>query len=252
MPAYTILIMKRDELDKRPVTLHIAGWVFWGAILSAIAVPIIGFALSAGWAAPTWMKLNFARMEEQVAGAKQTEQTNADLTAGKQKLEEQLQAAMSARAEAEARLTMAETARVEASSRLGELEGEVLNMKKELAAFQNLLKPKLDKELVECADLSVRTNDKGIVYSATLSKISRSAKLPDDLKARVSIMAGNNIVALDQSGKSIKPKIFTLDFTKSPKLEGEINHVLPEGTTRLMDIKILNDTQVVGYCWKSF
>lgn len=252
MPAYTILIMRRDATDRRPHTLHISGGLFWSVILAGIGLPILGFGVSAGYIAPAWLKFNFDRLERQVEGAKQTEQNNANLTADNQKLADQLQSERSSRAEAEARLTMAETARIEANNRLTELEAENVNLRRDLASYERMLKPKIDKELVECADISAKAVENGMEYAATISKISGNVTLPPSLTAVVSVLSGNNVVTLDQSGKVNKTTNHALDLKKSQKISGKITANLPTQATRVLDIKIKDATRVVGYCWKSF
>lgn len=252
MPAYTIMFMRKDSTDSRPRTIHISARLFWSIVLLSVALPIAGFVLSAGWAAPALLKLNFKSMEAKVQQAEQTTKQNETLAEQLDKVKVQLDTERKARAEAEARVAMAETARSTSTGRLTELEGENINLKRSLVTYEKLLKPKLAKELVQCVDLSATYADGQIAYGATFSKISAAAKLPDNLVARVRVLAGDNAVAMEGASSGQTQVNVPLNLSKQQRIKGSVALQLPPDTTRLLDIKVFQDTQVIGYCWKSF
>lgn len=252
MPAYTIMFMRKDSTDSRPRTIHISTRLFWSVALLAVALPVAGFVLSAGWVAPAWLKLNVKSMEAKVQKAEETTKQNEGLSDTVEKLKAQLDTERKARAEAEARVTMAETARTESTSRLTELEGESINLKRSLATYERLLKPKLTKELVQCVDMSASYANGQVTYGASFSKISSAVTLPDNLVARVRVLAGDNAVAME-GGSSAQTQVnVPLSLAKQQRIKGSMALNLPPDTTRLLDIKVFQDTQVIGYCWKSF
>lgn len=258
MPSYTILFMRKDVTDRRPVTIHISGKLFWGAIITAVGLPIVGFLVSLGFVAPAWLKVNVHSMEQAVETAEKTlqplQKQNADLAKRKGEMEAQLKQLREQLAQTETKFTMAETARTEATTRLGTAETELITLKQSLATYERLLKPKLSRELVECVDLTVGYANGQVSYKTSLAKISKTAKVPDVLTARVRVLTGDNAVAMEQGQNSGNTVTQQLQVNKSPNLSGQI--ALPttqaEGTTRLVDVKVYDGNTPVGYCWKTF
>lgn len=256
VPSYTILFMRQDLTDRRPFRLHISTGLFWTLILLAFGLPILGFAVSAGVIAPAWLKINVKNMQETVEMAEKSlqplQEQNTALASQKTTLEGQLKAEMQRRAEAEARVTMAETARIEASSKLGELEGELLNLRRSLATYERLLKPKLQRELVECVSENVTAEGSQVSYSLTFAKVTRTTRVPDDLKVTIRILTGNNAVEMEQGNASAASSVQTLNLSKAQTLKGKFVVTLAPDTTRLLDVKVLDGNTPVGYCWKAF
>jgi hypothetical protein len=247
MPAYTILMMRKDATDRRPLTIHIGAKLFWFLLVLAISLPVAGFMISYGMIAPTWLDMNFKSMQRQVAQAAQTEEQNQTLSDSKAKLEATLADERAARATAEARVTMAETARIEASNRLAELEGEVLNLRQSVATYEVLFKPKLRREVLECVNTETALNGNQLRYTTQFAKLGRE-ELPKNLTARVRVLVGDNALSL-AGGPGGQVLAHNLNLEKSNKIEGTLTVPAAEGT-RLLDIKIFTGTEQVGYCWK--
>ncbi len=258
MPSYTILLMRQDRTDLRPFRMHIGIKTFWFLVLLAIGLPIGGFLISVGILAPAWLKLDFKSMQQSVEEAQHNlqplQQQNADLAQKKQQLEAQLKQIREAHAQTETEVTMARTARLEASSRIAEMEGELITLKKSLASYEKLLKPKLERELVECVDVVASYKDGEVTYKSNFVKVSQSSNLPASLTARVRVLAGDNVMAMEQGQTSGTVVNHSLEMARSPSLKGKLP--LPEaqaaGTTRVLDVKIYDGSKTVGYCWKSF
>lgn len=258
MPSYTILFMRKDVTDRRPVTVHISGKLLWTLILTAVALPIIGFMVSLGFVAPAWLKVNVHSMEQAVETAEKTlqplQQQNADLAKRKGEMEAQLKQLRELLAQTETKFTMAETARTEASTRLGNAEAELITLKKSLATYEKLLKPKLSRELVECVDLTADYSNGQVSYKTSFAKISKTSKVPDLLTARVRVLTGDNAVAMEQGQTGNNTVNHQLEINRSPSLKGQL--ALPstqaEGTTRMVDVKVYDGNTPVGYCWKTF
>lgn len=258
MPSYTILLMRADRTDMRPFRAHIGVKTFWFLLLLAIGLPIFGFLISVGVLAPAWLKLDFQSMQQSVEEAQHNlqplQQQNAELSTKKQQLEAQLRELRTSHAQVETEVTMARTARTEASSRIAEMEGELITLKKSLASYEKLLKPKLDRELVECVDLVASYENNQVNYRTNFVKVAKSASLPERLNARVRIMAGDNALAMQQTQGTGNAINHNLEMARSPSVKGSLP--LPasvaDGTTRLLDIKIYDGTKTVGYCWKAF
>jgi len=255
---YTILFMRKDSTDRRPRTLHIGVKTFWFLVLTAVSLPVVGFLVSFGFLAPAWLKLDFKNMQQNVEEAKKNlqplQQQNADLAQKKQELEEQLQVEREARAKAEAENTMARTARVEASNRMADMEGEIIALKKSLATYEKMLKPKLERELVQCVNLDVTYKNGQVAYATNFAKVLKSVTLPAVLNARVRVVAGDNAMAMEQSQSASGTVNHSLEMARSPELKGSItlSGTVLADTTRLLDIKIFDGGKPVGYCWKSF
>lgn len=258
MPAYTILFMRKDVTDRRPLTIHIGAKLFWFLILFAFGAPVLGFVVSAGWIAPFWLKFNMHSMEQAVEKAEQNlqplQEQNADLAARKATLEEQLKNAREALALAETKMTMAETARTEATTRLAAAETELITLKQSLATYEKLLKPKLDRELVQCVNLEAAVSGANVTYSTTFSKVTKTAKVPDKLTVRVRSLVGDNAVVMEQAQSGANSANLTLEINKSPSVKGQL--ALPAsgaaGSTRMLDLKVYDGNTPVGYCWKTF
>lgn len=253
MPAYTILIMKRNETDRRPITLHVSAALFWSTIILAVALPVLGFLVSVGWVAPAWLKLNFKSMEHQVEVAekvkKEGEEAKQELATLLAKLDDERKA----RAEAETKTTMSETARSEATAKLTQMEGEMLALKQSVATYEQLLKPKLERELLQCVNLTASVGEGNKVsYSLSFAKLAQSTKLPEGLTARVRVIAGDNALAMSASTAKDTIVNHTLD-TKDLAIKGTLAVQLPPDTTRLIDVKVFDKTsKPVAYCWKTF
>lgn len=258
MPSYTILLMRQDRTDRRPFRMHIGVTAFWFLLILAIGLPIAGFLISMGILAPIWLKLDFKSMQHSVEEAQHNlqplQQQNADLAAKKQQLEEQLKELREQHAQTETEVTMARTARLEASSRMAEMEGELITLKKSLASYDKLLKPKLDRELVQCVDLAADYANNSVTYKTSFVKVSKTATIPATLTARVRIMAGDNALAMEQGQNANNTITHSLDMARSPALKGSLPLAATQaaGTTRMLDIKIFDGTKAVGYCWKAF
>lgn len=258
MPAYTILFMRKDVTDRRPLTIHIGARLFWFLIIFAFGAPILGFFLSAGWLAPIFLKFNMHSMEQAVEKAEQNlqplQEQNADLAARKATLEEQLKTAREALATADTKTTMAETARTEATTRLAAAETELITLKQSLATYEKLLKPKLDRELVQCVDLQAEVKGTAVTYKTSFSKVTKTAKVPDKLTVRVRSLIGDNAVAMEQAQGGATTSDVTLEINKTPNVKGQLP--LPAGgaggSTRMLDIKVYDGNTPVGYCWKTF
>ncbi|MBI1308927.1 MAG: hypothetical protein GC129_03570 [Proteobacteria bacterium] len=258
MPSYTILIMRKDVTDRRPHTIHIGTKLFWFLILFAVGAPIVGFVVSAGWIAPSWLKFNMHSMEQKVEKAEKNlqplQQQNADLAQRKATLEDQLKTAREALATLETKSTMAETARTEAATRLAAAETELITLKQSLATYEKLLKPKLEKELLQCVNLDVDYKGGVVSYKTTFSKIGQNMNVPAVLNVRVRALTGDNAVSMEQGQNQAQTATHQLQLAKSPTVSGKIP--LPEaqatGTTRLVDLKVYDGSTPVAYCWKAF
>lgn len=253
MPAYTILIMKRNETDRRPLTLHISTQLFWSLLVLAVALPIGGFLVSAGVIAPAWLKLDFNSMRHQVQKAEEMRKEYTAFKAEYEQMKDQLDTERKQRAEAEAKNTMAETARSEATAKLTQLEGEVLTLRQSVATYEQLLKPKLERELVQCVNLDAGYKDGKVTYSLNLAKTSAGVSLPAKLTARVSVIVGDNALVMQNAGNRATRNV-TLETGKSLAIKGDFAQEIPTDTTRLIDIKVFDGggNKPVGYCWKTF
>ncbi|RYG59009.1 MAG: hypothetical protein EON60_11715 [Alphaproteobacteria bacterium] len=256
MPSYTILLMRADRTDMRPFRAHIGVKTFWFLLFLAIGMPIFGFLISVGVLAPAWLKLDFKSMQESVEEAQHNlqplQQQNADLSNKKQQLEIQLRELRTSHAQVETEVTMARTARLEASSRIAEMEGELITLKKSLASYEKLIKPKLERELVECVDMVATYENNEVTYRSSFVKVAKSATLPPRLNARVRVTAGDNALAMQgQGGNAIN---HNLEMTRSTSIKGKLQlpATVAEGTTRVLDIKVYDGNKAVGYCWKAF
>ncbi len=259
MPSYSILLMRTDATDKRPWRMNIGRTMFWVLALGACALPILGFFVSLGWVAPSWLRLNMDSMKEAVQEAEATlqplQQQNAQLADRKATLEAQVTTLRTQLAEAETKITMADTARTEAVARLGMLETEVVNLKQAVAKYEAMLKPRssAQREVVQCNDLTaIRQGDK-ITYATTFSRIRRDSNVPDKLTVQVRVAQGDNAVLLDQAKQNATVVNHTLELSRSAKVEGSVPLSNPQGGgLRMLDMKVMNGTTQVGYCWKSF
>jgi hypothetical protein len=258
MPSYSILLMRADATDKRPWRINVGRVTFWGLILSACALPVLGFFLSVGWIAPGWLKLNVNSMKAAVEEAEATlqplQQQNAQLAERKATLETQLNQMRSQLAEADTKATMAETARTEAATRLGQLEAEVVNLKQTVAKYEAILKPKsAQRELVQCNDLTATIKGGKVAYSTTFSRTRRDSSLPDKLTVQVRVAQGDNAMLLEQAKQNANVVNHLLHLAKSSKIQGSIEFRANQtGAMRMLDVKVLNGNTQVGYCWKSF
>ncbi|PZP39243.1 MAG: hypothetical protein DI585_04810 [Pseudomonas fluorescens] len=258
MPSYTILIMRQDRTDKRPFRTHVGVKTFWLLLLLAVGLPIAGFLISVGILAPAWLQLDFKSMEQSVEEARHNlqplQQQNAELAAKKQQLEAQLQEIRQSHAQTETEVTMARTARQEAANRIGTMEGELIELKKSLASYEKLLKPKLDREMVECVDFNVTASSSGVDYRTSFVKVAKSAALPEKLTARVRISVGDNALTMEQGQNSGTVVNHNLEMAKAPSLKGSIPLSASQsaGATRMLDIKVFDGQKAVGYCWKTF
>lgn len=258
MPAYTILFMRKDVTDRRPLTIHIGAKLFWFLTIGAIATPILGFIGSAGWIAPLWLKLNMHSMEQAVEKAEKTlqplQEQNANLAASKATLEDQLKQAREALALLETKQTMAETARTEATTRLAAAETELITLKTSLATYEKLLKPKLSKELVQCVNLELSLKDNILSYNTSFTKIAKTVKVPNQLTVRARVLMGDNAVTMEQNTTGGMAANHQLEIAKAPSIKGTFT--LPPqqvaGSTRLLDVKVYDGNTPVGYCWKTF
>lgn len=258
MPSYTILLMRQDRTDMRPFRMHIGVKTFWFLILLAIGLPVGGFLLSVGILAPAWLKLDFKSMQQSVEEAQHSlqplQKQNAELAAKKQQLEEQLQQARQSHAQAETEITMARTARTEAANRIAEMEGELITLKKSLASYEKVLKPKLDREMVECVDFTAALKDGKVAYKTSFVKVAKSAVLPEKLTARVRVSIGDNAMTMEQGQTGATVVNHNLEMARAPGLKGNIplDAARAAGGTRVLDIKVFDGSRAVGYCWKTF
>ena len=258
MPSYTILLMRQDRTDLRPFRMHIGVKTFWFLIILAIGLPIAGFLFSMGILAPAWLKLDFKSMQQSVEEAQHNlqplQQQNAELSTKKQQLEQQLKEIRESHAQAETEVTMARTARLEASNRIAEMEGELITLKKSLASYDKLLKPKLDRELIQCVDVVANYANNEVTYKSNFVKVSKTATVPIMLSARVRVMAGDNALAMEQGQSNSTVVSHNLEMNRDPSVKGKmpLPATLAAGTTRMLDIKIFDGQKPVGYCWKAF
>jgi septal ring factor EnvC (AmiA/AmiB activator) len=258
MPSYTILLMRADRTDRRPFRMHLGIKTFWFLILLAIGLPIAGFLISMGILAPVWLKLDFQSMQQSVEEAQHNlqplQQQNAELSTKKQQLESQLKELRESHAQTETEVTMARTARLEASNRIAEMEGELITLKKSLASYEKLLKPKLEREMVQCVDLVATYANGQVSYKSNFVKVSKSAELPARLNARVRVMAGDNALAMEQASAATNVINHNLEMSRDPSVKGAfpLPATQADGTTRLLDIKIFDGAKPIGYCWKAF
>jgi hypothetical protein len=256
MPAYTILLMRKDDPGRRPVTIHISSGLFWSFITLAVGLPIGGFLVSAGVLAPAWLKLNVQNMKQEVENAQQNmgplQQQNTNLTTQAQKLQQELQSEREARAGVEAKLTMAETARTEAGNHLTELESELVDLKRSVATYEHLLKPKLSRELLECVNIDIKPAGNVVGYQVDFAKIAKTATLPQTLTVNIQALAGDNAVTLGQSAGQGLKTTQVLKPSQSLVLKGSLTSNLPNSGNRLLDIKVQDGNDTVASCWKMF
>lgn len=258
MPSYTILLMRQDRTDKRPFRIHMGVKTFWFLVFLAIGLPIAGFLISVGILAPAWLKLDFKSMQQSVEEAEHSlqplQQQNAELASKKQQLETQLKQVREEHAQAETEITMARTARMEASSRIAQMEGELITMKKSLASYEKLLKPKLERELIECVDTTATFENNQVSYKSNFVKVSKSATIPSTLQAKVRVMAGDNAMVMEQGQSANTTVTHSLEMARSQSIKGTIQLPATQaaGTTRVLDIKVFDGNKPVGYCWKAF
>ncbi|MCA3244436.1 MAG: hypothetical protein INF43_03905 [Alphaproteobacteria bacterium] len=251
--------MRTDATDRRPWRMNIGRVTFWLLVVTACSLPVLGFFVSVGWIAPNWLRFNMNSMKEAVAEAEATlqplQQQNAQLAERKAALEQQVATMRSQLAEAETKATMAETARTEAATRLGQLEAEVVNLKQAVAKYEAMLKPKSagQRELVQCNDLTAAVKAGKVNYSTSFSRARRDAKLPDKLTVQVRVAQGDNAMLLEQAKQNANVVNHTLEIAKSPKVQGSIAlNANQTGGMRMLDLKVMDGSNQVGYCWKSF
>lgn len=253
MPAYTILIMKRNETDRRPLTLHISAFMFWAVIGLAVALPIVGFGVSVGWIAPAWVKLDFSTMEQRVHLADKALEENSALQQQMDDLKKQIDKERAAHAEAETKVTMAETARVEATTKMTQMEAELITLKRSVATYEQMLKPKLARELLQCVNLDAKLENGTVRYSTSFAKISQNMKLPNKLTARVRVVVGDNAMTMQSDTAKNLQVSHVLDAAKGLDIKGTLALDISADATRLLDVKVFDDAnKPVAYCWKTF
>lgn len=258
MPSYSILMMRTDATDKRPWRFTIHRGLFWFMMLLAVGLPILGFFISFGWIAPNWLQMNMTSMRAEVKEAEASlqplQQQNAQLAERKAALEAQVNTMRAALAEATTKATMAETARATATERMTQLEAEVITLKQSVAKYEAMLKPKgsANRELLQCNDLEVQVAGTSVKYATSFSKVRRDANVPARLTLQVKLAAGDNAMALEQAKQTGPLQNHTLEIAKSPRVSGQIALNGQTGGMRMLELRILNGAQQVGYCWKSF
>jgi hypothetical protein len=253
MPDYTILIMKRNETDRRPLTFHISSLVFWLVISLAVLVPVLATAVAVGWVAPAWLKLDFHSMENRVAMADKTILENEAIKRELDDVKSKMDGERAAYAEAETKLTMAETARAEATTKLTQMESEMIALKQSVATYEQLLKPKLDRELLQCVNLEARVVQGVVQYGTTLTKLGQNMKLPSKMTARVRVIVGDNAMAMQGDAHKNMQVSHDLNPAKGLDVKGTLKLDIPPDTTRLLDVKVFDESnKPVGYCWKTF
>jgi septal ring factor EnvC (AmiA/AmiB activator) len=258
MPSYSILMMRTDATDKRPWRFTIHRGLFWFMMLLAIGLPILGFFISFGWIAPNWLQMNMTSMRAEVKEAEASlqplQQQNAQLAERKAALETQVNTMRAALAEATTKATMAETARTTATERMTQLEAEVITLKQSVAKYEAMLKPKSGaaREILQCNDLEVQLAGTTVKYGTSFSKVRREATIPARLTVQVKLAAGDNAMALEQAKQTGPLQNHTLEMTKNPRVNGQIALTGQVGGMRMLELRILNGAQQVGYCWKSF
>lgn len=258
MPSYSILMMRTDATDKRPWRFTIHRGLFWMLMMMAVGLPILGFFISFGWIAPNWLQMNMTSMKKEVKEAEASlqplQQQNAQLAERKALMESQIVTMRTALAEAETKITMAETARATATERLTQLEAEVITLKQSVAKYEAMLKPKttMARELLQCNDLDVRLAGNTVEYSTSFSKVRADAVVPSRLTVQAKLAAGDNAVALEQAKQTGPVQNQTLEMAKSPRVKGKMTTAGQIASMRMLELRILNGAQQVGYCWKSF
>jgi hypothetical protein len=258
MPSYSILMMRTDATDKRPWRFTIHRGLFWFMMLLAVGLPVMGFFVSFGWIAPNWLQMNMTSMRAEVKEAEASlqplQQQNAQLAERKSALETQVNTMRGALAEAETKATMAETARTAATERMAQLEAEVITLKQSIAKYEAMLKPKtgVTREILQCNDLEIQIAGTNVKYATSFSKVRREAVVPSRLTVQVKLAMGDNAMALEQAKQTGPLQNLTLEMAKNPRVSGQIALNGQTGSMRMLELRILNGAQQVGYCWKSF
>lgn len=257
--AYTLIIMRRDRTDVRPLTLHLSWKRLWGLVAMVFLLPILGFWISYTFIAPRVLGFDMKAMqnaktyaEAQLAPVKAE---NATLQARLAKLEESSKVDRGLRAEAEVRITQAETARAEAASRADGLEEEVLKLRQSIKFYEELMKPKTDQELVQCFNVNASASGNTVKYSLGLLKNNPNDKTPLDMKLYFTASSGSNAATLSaQKENATSQHSRSLTMVKDASLHGSFTAQLDKEGINMLDIKVRDKktNKIIASCWKAF
>jgi hypothetical protein len=224
-----------------------------------VLLPLGGFWVSYSWVGPARLGEDVRQLKETTKTARENEsffKAQYDvLVEENEKLRADLKEARSLLAEMDAKFTMVETARLEATDEAASAEEELLNLRRSVKFYEQLMKPTNEQAPLQCFNMDLRLNKGTVTYAVTFMKNNRkdTSSLSADVAFRV--LAGANVMKLDPDEAAVGAPVHErrIKLTKDYRLTGKFRvKNLPAGV-RLLDIKAYdNKNRVIAQCWKSF
>ena len=251
--------MRRDRTDVRPITVQVTRSVMLAFVATLVLLPLLGFFLAVKVLGPHWYGKRLSSLEKELAYMHEIKTPETDdmerLKDQLAILQEDLRTERQMRAEAEAKVTMAETARAEASGQSQEVEAELSSLRRTVAVYEELMKPRIDNELYQCFNISASYRSGKVNYQVSFLKKNPKDNNSLETRVEVRILHGDNIFAINraQAYRQQPDNLHTVAFNKDYRLSGDIDMRLPNDGLRLLDIRGLNTAnKVVAHCWQVF
>ena len=255
---YRVSILRQDRTDVRPITFGVSGLRLWGILLFLVLFPFVSFWVIYQYVAPHALQLDVASMKE----AKKFAVLEADSMAAQhevlveenEKLRHNLHAEREARAKLEAKMTITETAAADLAGKAGQLEEEVLNLRRSVRFYEQFTKPANEQAPLQCFNVKASEADGRIKYSVNMIKKNRKDKQQVTVELAFRVLAGASARQIDLSAKEEaalhnRKVTFTYDTSLSGSFKADN---VPQGV-RLLDIKGFNpQNELVVHCWQAF
>lgn len=254
--AYTLILMRRDRTDRKPVTVHLTYTRFWVLLVLLVGLPVAAFMVSYYLVAPAKLGADISQMQADRAEALATlaplEEENDELKARVTQLQKTLQTERQQRAEAEARITIAETARYEGASRVGDMEEELISLRQSLKFYEELVRPKTERDLLKCFNISAEMKGKKLTYGINFLKNDTDNKDKIQVNVQMRILQGNAEMKTPETSEVEPIQSRSLGFTNSYRLTGSFTYEPTGGGLRILDVRGLDEeNRVIAHCWKA-
>lgn len=255
---YRVSILRQDRTDVRPVTFGIGGRMLWGFVVLLVLFPFVSFWVVYTYIAPQALAVNMVSMKE----AKNSALSEANNMAAQQViiteenklLRDNLRQERELRAGLESKITIAETARADLGEKAGELEAEVLNLRRSVRFYEQFTKPANEQAPLQCFNVKASEAAGKVQYSVNMIKKNRKDKNKITVKLQFRVLAGASARQIDLTANDAKAlHNRSVTFTYDTSLSGSFAAAdIPKGV-RLLDIKGYDAKgEIVGHCWQSF
>ena len=254
--AYTFIVMSDDWTNRASRTFRVAKVVFWGIVAFFIAAAPLMYLVSKIYLAPYHWFTKLGEIQDNNALLQQEVDRltieNMVLSDANDVLNTEAKSDRLTKSEAQTLLEVAENARSVSAKRVEELETELIDIKRQMAFYQDLVSSKAEEDELQCFNIKVIQSKGKINYGVNFLKRNQKDKKKMNIRAEITVAAGDNMLELNKN-KALAHATKNFSMQKTTRVRGEIPLQISKEGLHFLDIKAYDKSdKIIAHCWKTF